>query len=714
MFCVGESKAPKRKKRRIILSSDDDEPQANTASTSTTASTSSSAPSSTSSSTSSTTRRHSACLNRMVQKLPVNKLLEVINSSGGHPKCAQIALAVYLKGIKCNGMTEIEVSHRYGKDSDFGRLYASYPSFQSMPGALRRILSHELYHDIDIDNCAPTFLLQLAQKSGFPCPTLQRYVDNRDATLRVLMSEMSLSREQVKKAFLITQHNGLYTQATEQQTSRLLDAYHAEIMGLGTHLWDRPEHKELKDKIVADSTKTNKAGTFLAWLYQTLEADVIQAAANFFKQQGYEIGALVFDGFMAMEKRESRPVTRELLDSAAAHAYEETGYQIRLSEKSLEPLPEDIVRVLGAASSSDTITRKKLFLFDKSVLLSSDGRFHAGISSVKMLKDAGYAVGVWTPDTLDSRERLTNECGLCFDVVLTSGDLHDGMKRVDKIFDGNQRVVMVDETADRVPEEDGHMLRLFKPSSGGDRPARRFKKFVRRLLREDSSQKDDETDEHPPESYFSSVEVVGYDDMIDREPPASGKALFPIKFNHGDTAFKLVGINAAMFMGKSTTLKRYIDHNNSKLKRILLITNRIQMGRTALGELKQFGFEYYRSDEGTIRHDLCSYDRLIIQYESLRRLVDDGQCVPFDFIVCDEARGIMGQVCAPTNGKHLGANANVLTTLLRHCKKNLWMDADLEADGMLRRVRSVLVETRRVQDFQVHARPDAAKNRRCQ
>jgi hypothetical protein len=145
-----------------------------------------------------------------------------------------------------------------------------------------------------------------------------------------------------------------------------------EIMGLARHLCDQPEHKEIKDKVVADSTKKNKVGTFLAWLYQILEAAVVQEAAKFFKQQGYQIGALIFDGFM-VEKREGRPVTRELLDSAADYAHEKTGYRVRLSEKSLEPLPEDTVRVLGPASSSSSsdISRKKLFLFVENLAISA-------------------------------------------------------------------------------------------------------------------------------------------------------------------------------------------------------------------------------------------------------------------------------------------------------------------------------------------------------
>ena len=60
--------------------------------------------------------------------------------------------------------------------------------------------------------------------------------------------------------------------------------------------------------------------------------------------------------------------------------------------------------------------------------------------------------------------------------------------------------------------------------------------------------------------------------------------------------------------------------------------------------------------------------RLIIQYESLNRIITAGNAKRFDYIILDEFEATLTNVSAPTNGVSVVSNANTLQLLLATCK----------------------------------------------
>ena len=115
---------------------------------------------------------------------------------------------------------------------------------------------------------------------------------------------------------------------------------------------------------------------------------------------------------------------------------------------------------------------------------------------------------------------------------------------------------------------------------------------------------------------------------------------------------------------------------------MLVITARRQQAHTALGELKELGFEHYQ--EVPQQTSLASVDRLILQYESLHRLMsEDSSFRPYDLVLVDEVRSVAAQICAPTNKEHLSTNAAICKALLRGCPRSLLMDADVEVDPLV-------------------------------
>ena len=66
-----------------------------------------------------------------------------------------------------------------------------------------------MYADIDMENAHPVLMLQYLEKHRYEAPKLRKYVQNRPETINKISADLSLSRNQVKEAFLVDQNSGL-------------------------------------------------------------------------------------------------------------------------------------------------------------------------------------------------------------------------------------------------------------------------------------------------------------------------------------------------------------------------------------------------------------------------------------------------------------------------------------------------------------------------
>ena len=113
-----------------------------------------------------------------------------------------------------------KITTTYHKRRVIGRRTASYPSMQNCPKGLRKRLVKRFYHDIDMVNCHPTLMVQVALKMGVPpeeIETLVEYVhgeedeDGRNGRERILhriMTHFGVSREWAKEAPLRVLNGG--------------------------------------------------------------------------------------------------------------------------------------------------------------------------------------------------------------------------------------------------------------------------------------------------------------------------------------------------------------------------------------------------------------------------------------------------------------------------------------------------------------------------
>jgi hypothetical protein len=267
------------------------------------------------------------------------------------------------KALKTGHAGQIYVHYSCAKSTpDRGRLYAKGPSLQSMPGWVRRLVADNRYHDIDVVNAAPTILVGHCDRLGMAAPTLRSYVADRESVLKTLMERHDIDRGTAKKLVLLVINFGSYHRefAARQQTANKsemaaslhadssdLDALRAETLALYDVL--RDENKELH--AVCAKGGGNIRGRFMAHLYFSHEARVLECMNAFFTAQGYTVGVLVFDGLMIERKGDG--ALESLLRACESDVKRITGLDVKLAEKSMKPTAEDVERLAGAVCLED-------------------------------------------------------------------------------------------------------------------------------------------------------------------------------------------------------------------------------------------------------------------------------------------------------------------------------------------------------------------------
>ena len=190
-------------------------------------------------------------------------------------------------------------------------------------------------------------------------------------------------------------------------------------------------------------------------------------------------------------------------------------------------------------------------------------------------------------------------------------------------------------------------------------------------------------DSTPAEEEHENEEQVHDDFDIDtaglgRVETYNARYIKPLDFGTS----KVLLVKSAMGTGKATATKKLLKQrrrggglfgssSTPMYKRVVVISPRIQFGRTVLGNLKSFGFKLYNDTSNVQQHD-----RIIIQYESLHLLA---RAAPFDLVICDEIESIFENMTSETTNKHwVKMNAALFKGLV--CSpdtKTVALDADL-------------------------------------
>lgn len=214
----------------------------------------------------------------------------------------------------------------------YGRYYSNVGGLETIEKECRGTLCREFYHDIDIVNCHPVLLEQLAKNFyDKELPALSYYIKNREEILAMI----SDNRDEAKTEIIRIIYGGKNTfKHTEVFASEIRDFTQFLIQrGDYADLWnviknDDPEFIDGQNKI-----KANKYGKFLSFVLQSAECACMLAMKESLEAEEWSVDVLCYDGVM-IRKREGINYMQSLRN-AEAHIEKKTGYKVSLAEKEM-------------------------------------------------------------------------------------------------------------------------------------------------------------------------------------------------------------------------------------------------------------------------------------------------------------------------------------------------------------------------------------------
>lgn len=237
------------------------------------------------------------------------------------------------------GINQFEVSYQFktntpGKDCrvatlGFGRIYGPIGSAEYLDNSYRHNLYADTEHDIDIQNCHPSLLLQMANTLHIDMPHLSLYVQHRESYLRQAaeyyqrVEHKELSRSDLKTMIIATLYGA---------KGSIFDILRAELDHLTTALSLQDYYQPLF-QAVSQYKAQNRNGTFLAFVAQTEERKCLEALDTFFFSLGRLVDALAYDGLMLRKLFKDELLPVELLRQAEHFVLQRTGYSIHLEIK---------------------------------------------------------------------------------------------------------------------------------------------------------------------------------------------------------------------------------------------------------------------------------------------------------------------------------------------------------------------------------------------
>lgn len=244
----------------------------------------------------------------------------------------------YSQKVKTN-----KIDYRYNSKTKEGRRYSKTMSLQLISRKIRHAIAKNIYYDIDVNACHPTFTQQLCKKYKSHHPNLDLYLSNRSFYLQSLIGtelssgERLTSKDDVKTYFLQVGYGG----GSNQTSSEFLNQFYDDQQVIMNTLYRHPDFK--KNRFRVDNAykkggkkygeRDNRKGTCMSYILTAIENVVLTHMEVLLQEKGISYGALCFDGVM-ITKDDVEDIT-ELVRDLEKYLLEKMGYPIRLSNKEM-------------------------------------------------------------------------------------------------------------------------------------------------------------------------------------------------------------------------------------------------------------------------------------------------------------------------------------------------------------------------------------------
>ena len=203
------------------------------------------------------------------------------------------------------------------------RLYC-HESVQPLPRIVRNMLLGDITWDFDMKNAAPVALRFICACLGEAAPNLDEYCDGREKKWQAVVQSLGVSEKRAKKLFIQAMYSRWQVRKVkvvgEWKTIHdpFFKAFDGEMKHLQQRLQLRPELEWalLFAREDPDPKRSNKAGSFVAFLTQWIEGHCLTAAIRVAERFELVMALLMHDGFNAVKSDDVDPnaVCRALHD----------------------------------------------------------------------------------------------------------------------------------------------------------------------------------------------------------------------------------------------------------------------------------------------------------------------------------------------------------------------------------------------------------------
>ena len=260
----------------------------------------------------------------------------------------------------------------------FGRYYGTAGSLETLEREIRATLCAEYYTDIDVVNCHPTLIVQMASKwFGRKMPVLSSYVTAREDYFTRYAD--TFTSEQMKNSMMRVLYNGKLGEEDPPEFHEMA----SEIAQFRNELKRAEAYKELWSycqNVGAAvpgmlETRTNSNGSFLALITMTEERKCADVIMDYFRKKGLSVDVYSYDG---CQVRGVGVVSEEMLRECEAAVKDVVGWTIQIKIKPfaspIETIPTTEDALEAAYAEMKTEWEKEHFYFKPTNTIVEVGR----------------------------------------------------------------------------------------------------------------------------------------------------------------------------------------------------------------------------------------------------------------------------------------------------------------------------------------------------
>jgi hypothetical protein len=231
------------------------------------------------------------------------------------------------KSIQIEQKITYKLSNKAAGKLGFGRLYGSKGGFEQLQREIRGTLCKDYYYDIDIKNCHPCLLPQLAiKKLQMNLPEIELWNRDRETNLMKIDPCREIAKTELCRVFFGGKPTLPFLLPLFEEVQRVAKAL--STLDEYTDLYAAVKKSKLEDGQV------NVVGAFLHYVLATEERKVMLVMKDVAEKAGWCVDVLAYDGIQV--RKEDKHITSSFLETIQDTIKLQTGYSVIVCEKPFE------------------------------------------------------------------------------------------------------------------------------------------------------------------------------------------------------------------------------------------------------------------------------------------------------------------------------------------------------------------------------------------